>query len=89
MLPSEGGRDDASKKQILLYSIFLIPVSLLPYVFNFVGWLTGIIVLIFGITLVLQAYNFYRIPTIENAKKLFIVAIVYLPVVQLALMTKA
>ncbi|MBK7669550.1 MAG: hypothetical protein IPJ32_20755 [Sphingobacteriaceae bacterium] len=51
--------------------------------------MTGIIVLVFGITLALQAYNFYRIPTIENAKKLFIVAIIYLPVVQLALMTKA
>jgi heme o synthase len=89
MLPSAGGRDNASKAQILLYSVFLIPISLLPYVFNFVGWLTGIIVLIFGITLVLQAYNFYRVPSIENAKKLFVVAIIYLPVVQLALMTKA
>lgn len=89
MLPSAGGRDDASKFQILVYSLFLIPISLLPYVFNFVGWLTGVIVLVFGITLALQAYNFYRIPTVENAKKLFIVAIIYLPVVQLALMTKA
>ena len=89
MLPSSGGRDDASKFQILVYSLFLIPISLLPYVFHFVGWMTGIIVLVFGITLALQAYNFYRIPTIENAKKLFIVAIIYLPVVQLALMTKA
>jgi heme o synthase len=89
MLPSAGGRDNSSKAQIMLYSIFLVPISLLPYVFNFVGWLTGIIVLIFGITLVLQAYNFYRVPTTENAKKLFVVAIIYLPVVQLALMTRA
>lgn len=88
MLPSPGGRDDISKFQILVYSLFLIPISVLPYVFNFVGWLTGVIVLVFGITLALQAYNFYRVPTIENAKKLFIVAIIYLPVVQLALMTK-
>ena len=89
MLPSSGGKDNSSKFQILIYSLFLIPISLLPYAFNFVGLLTGIIVLIFGITLALQAYNFYRVPTTENAKKLFIVAIIYLPVVQLALMTKA
>ena len=89
MLPSSGGRDNSSKFQILVYSLFLIPISLMPFVFNFVGWLTGIIVLVCGITLALQAYNFYRIPTVENAKKLFIVAIIYLPVVQLALMTKA
>ncbi len=89
MLPSKGGRDESSKFQILIYSLFLIPISLLPYAFNFVGWLTGIIVLVCGITLALQAYNFYRVSTIENAKKLFFVAIIYLPVVQLALMTKA
>ncbi|MGZ3883426.1 MAG: heme o synthase [Bacteroidia bacterium] len=89
MLPSSGGRDDQSKFQILLYSLFMIPISLLPFVFNYVGWLTALIVFICSITLSLQAYNFFRIPTIEHAKKLFIVAIIYLPVVQLALMTKA
>jgi heme o synthase len=89
MLPSSGGRDYNSKFQILVYSLFLIPISLLPFVFNFVGWLTAVIVFICGLTLALQAYNFFKIPTIENAKKLFVVAIIYLPVVQLALMTKA
>lgn len=89
MLPSSGGRDNVSKTQILVYSIFLIPISLLPYAFNYVGWLTALIVFVCGITLVIQAYNFYRITTIESAKKLFVVAIIYLPVVQLALMTKA
>lgn len=89
MLPSAGGRDHVSKVQILLYSVFLIPISLLPYAFNFVGWLTALIVLICGITLLIQAFNFYRLTTIESAKKLFVVAIIYLPVVQLALMTKA
>ena len=89
MLPSSGGKDKSSKFQILLYSLFLIPISLLPYVFNYVGWLTALVVLVCGLTLALQAYNFFRISTVENAKKLFIISIIYLPVVQLALMTKA
>ncbi len=89
MLPSKGGKDDYSKFQILFYSIFLIPISVLPFVFNYVGWLTMAIVVLCGLALCIQAYNFYRIPTNENAKKLFIVAIIYLPVVQLALMTRA
>jgi heme o synthase len=89
MLPSSGGRDDHSKFQILLYSLFMIPISLLPFIFNYVGWLTALIVFICSVTLALQAYNFFKIPTIEQAKKLFVVAIIYLPVVQLALMTKA
>lgn len=89
MLPSAGKPDDNSKMQILIYSIFLVPISLLPFAFNYVGWLTALIVFICGFTMMLQAYNFYRIPSIENAKKLFIVSIIYLPVVQFALMTKA
>lgn len=88
MLPS-GEKDQSSKFRILSYSLFLIPVSILPFVFNYVGWLTALIVSLCGFTLALQAYNFYRIPTNETAKKLFIVAIIYLPVVQLALMTRA
>lgn len=88
MLPSSGGKDAVSKTQIMVYSIFLIPISLLPFAFNYVGWLTALIVLICGLALLLQAYNFFRLPTDETAKKLFIVAIIYLPVVQLALMTK-
>lgn len=89
MLPSSGGRDNSSKFQILLYSLFLIPISLLPFVFNYVGILTAVIVFVCGLALALQSYNFFRVPTIEHAKKLFFVAIIYLPVVQLALMTKA
>lgn len=89
MLPSAGGRDNVSKLQILIYSVFLIPISLLPYAFHYVGWLTALIVLICGVTLLLQAFNFYRLASIDSAKKLFVVAIIYLPVVQLALMTKA
>lgn len=88
MLPSSGGKDVISKTQIMVYSIFLIPISLLPFAFGYVGLLTAIIVFICGITLLLQAYNFFRVPNDETAKKLFIIAIIYLPVVQLALMTK-
>jgi protoheme IX farnesyltransferase len=89
MLPSSGGKDDQSKFQILIYTFFLVPISILPYVFNYVGWLTALIVFVCGLTMALQAYNFFRVPTNENAKKLFFLSLIYLPVVQLALMTKA
>jgi heme o synthase len=88
MLPSRGGKDQSSRFQILLYSVFLLPISILPFVFHFVGLLSISVVVLCGVTLVLQAYNFYRLSDDKLAKKLFIVAIIYLPVVQLALMTK-
>lgn len=88
MLPSKGGKDDASKFQILIYSVFLLIVSTLPFLFGFVGLLSISAVVVCGLALLLQAYNFYRVDTDQNAKKLFLITLVYLPVVQLALMTK-
>lgn len=88
LLPSPGGKDEFSKFQILIYSVFLLMISILPFVFAFVGLLSTIVSVVCGFALVLQAYNFYRIPTDEHAKKLFFVTLVYLPVVQVALMTK-
>lgn len=89
LLPSKGGKDQASQFQILIYSVFLLLTSMLPFVFQFVGLLSASVCMVCGLTLLLQAYNFYRIPTDANAKKLFLVTLVYLPVVQLALMTKS
>lgn len=89
LLPSQGGKDDFSKFQILVYAMFLLVMSILPFVFRFVGILSVSICVVSGFAMLLQAYNFYRIPTDKNAKRLFMVTLVYLPVVQLALMTRA
>jgi len=89
LLPSRGGKDDFSKFQILAYSAFLLTVSLLPFVFHFVGLISTLAVVLCGLALTLQAYNFYRLPTDVNAKKLFFVTLIYLPLVQVALMTKS
>jgi protoheme IX farnesyltransferase len=89
LLPSKNGKDDFSKFQILIYSVFLLLVSILPFVFQFVGLISISACLISGLALLMQAYNFYRLPTNEHAKKLFLVTLVYLPLVQVALMTKS
>ena len=89
LLPSSGGKDDFSKFQILIYSVFLLIVSVFPFVFGFVGLISTCAVLVCGLALLLQAYNFYRLPTNEHAKSLFFITLIYLPLVQVALMTKA
>jgi protoheme IX farnesyltransferase len=89
LLPSHGGKDDFSKFQILLYSSFLLVVSVLPFVFQLVGILSTIACVLAGLALLLQAYNFYRLPSDTHARKLFLITLIYLPVVQLALMTRA
>lgn len=89
LLPSQGGKDEFSKFQILLYSVFLLVVSIFPFMFHFVGLISTGACVICGLALLLQAYNFYRVPTDQHAKKLFLITLIYLPLVQVALMTKA
>lgn len=89
LLPSHGGKDAFSKFQILVYCMFQLVVSIFPFVFGFVGIISTLACIVCGMAMLLQAYNFYRVPTDRHAKRLFMVTLVYLPVVQLALMTKA
>ncbi len=89
LLPSKGGKDDVSKFQILLYSVFLLITSILPFVFQQVGIISTLVCVVAGLALLFQAYIFYRLPSDALAKKLFFSTLIYLPVVQLALMTKS
>jgi protoheme IX farnesyltransferase len=89
LLPSSGGKDDFSKFQILMYSVFLLVVSVFPFAFGFVGLISTSACLVCGLALLLQAYNFYRLPTDQHARTLFFITLIYLPLVQVALMTKA
>lgn len=89
LLPSAGGKDDFSRFQILLYSVFLLIVSIFPFAFGYTGLISTSACVLCGIALVLQAYNFYKLPSNDNARSLFFITLIYLPLVQVALMTKA
>jgi protoheme IX farnesyltransferase len=86
MMPSPGGRDKQSAFQILLYSLFLIPVSLLPGSFGMAGWFYAVVALIAGALFAWQAYTLLKKCDNESASKLMFGSFIYLPVVQLALL---
>ena len=86
MLPSLGGRDKSSAFQILVYTLFLLPISLFPVMFHMSGFISAIIILICGIFFTYQAYTLYKECTIEAARKLMFGSFIYLPVVQIAVM---
>ena len=86
MLPSLGGRDKSSAFQILVYTLFLYPMSLLPVLFGMSGTLSVIIISVCSIFFIWQAYTLYKECTVEAARKLMFGSFIYLPLVQLALM---
>lgn len=87
LLPSRK-KDKFSAFMIFLYTIFLIASALMPYFFHFTGIVSTIIIGIASLTMIIQVYYFFKIQSDEMAKKLFKTYIVYLPVVQLSIMTR-
>jgi len=86
MLPSAGGRDKASAFQILLYALFLIPVSLLPAVFMMSGMFYSIVAIVAGVLFAYQAYTLFKKLDVASATKLMFGSFLYLPIVQIALL---
>ena len=86
MLPSPGGRDKASAFQVLVYTIFLYPISLMPVMFHFSGFVSSLVISFCSIYFLYQAYTLYRECTIEAARRLMFGSFFYLPAIQLAVM---
>ncbi len=85
MLPSPGGRNKASAFQALVYTISLIPLSLLPFFFNITGSISSIVIIAAGVFFMLKAIKLYQTLTIEAARALMFASFIYLPVVQIAM----
>ncbi len=89
MLPSLGGRDRSSAFQIVIYTLFLIPVSLFPQIFGLSNFISGVFVSLFGLFFLLQALTLFIKMDIPSARKLMFGSFIYLPLVQLAIMCGA
>jgi protoheme IX farnesyltransferase len=79
MLPVVAGRT-ATKRQILLYSLLLVPASLLPCVLGFAGALYGAIAAIWGALFIATAVQLSRKHEGDApvARRLFVLSIAYL-----------
>ena len=82
LLPSASGRSKQSAFQIMVYSLFLIPFSLLPWALDWVGISTLIIVSLLGIVFFVYAYRLFMYCETKDARKLMFASFVYLPIIQ-------
>ncbi len=83
LLPSSSGRDKSSAFQILIYSLFTIPVSLLPWAFGLTGTVSLIVASLSGIAFCYYAFKLYFSCEISDARKLMFASFFYLPILQL------
>ena len=80
-------RDGSSAFQTLVYSLWIIPLSVFP-AFGLTGRLTlspiaAVLVGLLGLALLVPAFGLWKHRTVEKARKLMVFSIIYLPLVQL------
>jgi protoheme IX farnesyltransferase len=82
LLPAADGRSKASAFQIMVYSLALIPFSLLPWLLGWTGTVTLIVATLCSTMFFIYAYKLYHSCETADARKLMFASFVYLPIIQ-------
>ena len=84
LLPSKGRKDKISATLILLSTLIMIPVGILPYLYNHTGLTSLIVGTIAGVLFAYIAIKFYFSKDNKDklARKLMFASFIYLPIIQ-------
>ena len=86
LLPSTGGPTKYAAVQALLYAIILIPLGVLPYIWNMSGMISLIVVGVANLFMVWQCVRLFKEMDVKAARRVMFSSYIYLPVVLLALL---
>ena len=84
LLPSGGGKDFRTAVQIMTYTLFLIPLGLLPLKFGITGVDSAIVVTVCGVLFLSQTFQLMVQVSRQAALRIMFGSFIYLPVVQIA-----
>ena len=88
LLPFTGGRTKESAFQVLLYTAFCIPASLLPWALPTGNPMVGngalVVALVAGFGFLWAAWRLHRTLELADARRLMFASFLYLPLVQIA-----
>lgn len=84
LLPSGGGKDLNTAIQIMIYTLFLLPLGLLPSYFGLTGLNSGIVATVCGVLFLAQTFSLMRDCSRKSALKIMFGSFLYLPIVQIA-----
>jgi protoheme IX farnesyltransferase len=86
LLPSQGGPTKYAAVQAILYSVLLLPIGVMPFVFGMSGIVSLVIVALANLAMLWQAIQLFRNMDVASARKVMFGSYIYLPVVLLALL---
>jgi protoheme IX farnesyltransferase len=84
LLPSGGGKDLNTAIQIMVYTMFLIPLGLLPAKFGITGLDSAIVASVCGVAFFAQTFALMKTGSQKSAKRIMFGSFLYLPIVQIA-----
>lgn len=84
LLPSGGQKDLNTAIQIMIYTMFLIPLGLLPATFGITGINSAIVATVCGSLFFAQTISLMRSGDRKSALKIMFGSFLYLPIVQIA-----
>ncbi len=84
LLPSGGGKDHNTSIQIMIYTLFLIPLGLLPAKFGITGLDSAIVATVCGVAFLAQTFSLMKTGSRKSALRIMFGSFLYLPIVQIA-----
>jgi protoheme IX farnesyltransferase len=83
LLPGGRTPDRAGAATTLLYTLFVIPTGMLPWVFGYVGDVAMLIAVAGGLIMVIPAIQLFLSVEKKDARRLMFASFIYLPLVQI------
>lgn len=84
LLPVKGEKDMKTAFQIMTYTLFLIPMGLLPMYFGLTGVNSAVVVTICGVLFLASTIKLMRDQSHKSALRIMFGSFLYLPIVQIA-----
>ena len=83
LLPGGGGKDLNTAINIMVYTLFLIPLGLLPTTFGLTGLASAVVSTICGVLFLATTFSLMKDASNEKAKRIMFGSFIYLPIVQI------
>jgi len=83
LLPNNGKKNFSNAVNIMTYTMFLIPLGLLPTIFGITGLTSGVVAVVCAILFLIQTLRLIKDYSKASALRIMFGSFIYLPVVQL------
>jgi len=83
LLPGGGAKDLNTAINIMIYTLFLIPLGLLPTIFGLTGLTSAVVATVCGVLFLATTFNLMKDISNQKARMIMFGSFIYLPIVQI------